>query len=192
MSAALRLFIAVELPQEVAAALRRLQGELQNEGVDARWVRPENIHLTLKFLGDAAPERVPAIAAALQAEAARHSAFTLETSGIGAFPGVRRARVLWAGLAGAAAGLADLQRGIDAAMAALGFPAETKRFQGHLTLARFKAPGDPGRLEAAVGRRADLAFGAVAVREVVLFRSDLHPAGPVYRALERAPLKAGV
>ena len=145
----MRAFIAIELPPEVADALKDLQRRLRQSGLKASWVRSENIHLTLKFLGDIAPENVEAISGAIKVVADRHAPFALSVAGLGVFPRVKKARVLWAGLSGGVAGLIELQQDLDAALSICGFERQIKPFRGHLTLARFRQRVDPGKLQSA-------------------------------------------
>jgi len=184
----LRAFVAAEIPEGVLKALARVQAELKARGVRARWTRPANLHLTLKFLGNVPADRVAAAAAALGSVAAGHAPFTLTATGIGVFPNPNRPRVIWAGLAGAAGELARLQGGVECALEAIGFAREARPFHGHLTLGRFAAGAGSGRIAAAVADYAAERFGSFEVAEMVLFRSDLKPEGAVYTALARARL----
>jgi 2'-5' RNA ligase len=184
----LRAFVAVEIPPGLLESLAAVQGELRRRGVQARWTRPENLHLTLRFLGDVPAERVANLATALRSAVAGHSGFRLTSAGIGVFPGLRRPRVLWAGLRGATADLARLQQEIEERLEAIGFPREARDFHGHLTLGRFDERVSAGLVADAIAAYASASFGSFDVREVVLFQSDLQPRGPVYAALARAPL----
>ena len=185
----LRAFVAVQLPAELLKALAVVQTEMRRGGMRARWTRPENLHLTLKFIGDLPADGVADVANALRSAAAGHSPFRLTAAGIGVFPGVRRPRVLWAGLSGATAALEGLQRELDDRLAACGCEREARGFHGHLTLGRF-GPGAPGGAIAdAMSAHTTQRFGSFDVRELVLFQSDLMPRGPVYTALARAPLR---
>jgi 2'-5' RNA ligase len=142
MPGMLRTFVAAELPTDLLKALAAVQTELGRRGLRARWTLPGNLHLTLKFLGDIPADRVPIAATALRTTAAEHDAFGLTAEGIGVFPGMRRPRVLWAGLSGGTAELERLQRGLDDRLHAAGFPREARDFHGHLTLGRFaETPG---------------------------------------------------
>ena len=132
----IRAFIAIELPEDARRALgntaRRLAEQLPQGSV--RWVRPELIHLTLRFLGDTAVAKLPTIAAALDALGAQHAPFTLALSEAGCFPNRKRPRVIWAGLDGQLAPLQALKRDLDRALAASGWELEDRPFQPHLTL----------------------------------------------------------
>lgn len=187
----IRGFIAFPLPEPVIVHLRSLQGSLRAAGLDdLRFVRPENIHLTLRFLGDVAPSAMDAISEAMAEVAVEMPPLSLTARGIGAFPSAQRARVVWAGLTGDTAALIDFQGRLCAALEPLGFPRERRRFAAHLTLARARdrRPVDPERLVAAMESLNDLASPPFPAAQLVLFQSDLRPGGAVYTPLRRAPL----
>ncbi len=186
---ALRAFVAVEIPADLLKTLARVQAEIKGRGVRARWTRAENLHLTLKFLGEIAAGQLDVVTHALRSAAAAHSAFKLTAAGIGVFPGLRRPRVLWAGLSGATDALAQLQRELDDQLEAVGFSREARGFHGHLTLGRFTEEAGAGGIAAAISAYVSERFGSFDVQEVVLFQSDLQPKGPVYTALARAQLR---
>jgi 2'-5' RNA ligase len=188
-SGTLRAFVAAELPTDLLKALAAVQAELGQRGLRVRWTRPASLHLTLKFLGDIPADRVPVVAEALCTAAADHDAFKLAAEGIGVFPGLRRPRVLWAGLAGAGAALTQLQRRVEEQLHAAGFPREAREFHGHLTLGRFGEGAPSGAVADVMSSYAAQRFGDFEVRELVLFQSDLKPPGAVYTALARAPLR---
>jgi 2'-5' RNA ligase len=187
-SGVLRAFVAVQIPDDLLKVLAAMQAELGRRGLQARWTRPENLHLTLKFLGDIPADQVETVATALRAVAAEHVLFELTAEGIGVFPGMRRPRVLWAGLSGASNALVRLQQDLDNQLEAVGFSREAREFHGHLTLGRF-AEGPGGRVADVLPAYAAQCFGSFEVREMVLFQSDLRPRGAVYTALVRAPLR---
>jgi 2'-5' RNA ligase len=188
----LRLFVALEPPAAVRerlaavqAALRRGAGRAASE---VRWVAPENVHLTLQFLGAVAEERAAAVAGAVAAAASGARPLDLHVRGAGAFPTPRRPRVLWAGLAGDLDALAALAKDLGGRLAPLGFPPEERLFRAHLTLGRARDPRGARGLEAAVAAAAGADAGAWRAEDLVLFRSHLSPKGPRYEALARAPL----
>jgi len=188
MPSQLRAFVAVEIPHDVLAALESVQAELKRR-LRARWVRPGSMHLTLKFLGDIPADRVASVADAAQAAAGGHSGFSLTASGLGVFPSIRRPRVIWSGFSGQTGLLLDLQRSLEERLVALGFPQEDRPFRAHLTLGRFSEPAEPGLMAEVVKSYDGRTFGEIAVKELVLFQSDLQPKGSVYTALARARLK---
>lgn len=184
--------MAIELPPTVKETLAGVVRELGTAGIGGlRPVRPEGIHLTLKFLGDVPADRIGAIGDAAGSAAARHAPFALSLSGVGAFPAGRAPRVLWAGIAGELERLAALQASVDGHLAELGFARERRAFNPHLTLARLRDSAsreDRARalrvLEAAQPRQN----ASFVVDGVALFQSTLGPGGAVYRRLLHAPL----
>jgi 2'-5' RNA ligase len=184
----MRLFIAIDLPDSVRAALAREQERLRaacGGSGDIRWTRPEGVHLTLKFLGEVASTRLEEITDRLS-HVAVFDRFEIDVRGFGFFPSARRPRVFWVGLE-APPGLGDLAKSVEAAMALLGFPPENRPFQPHLTLARFQSQRAPPALEAAFQKSGDAAFGRFIVSEFFLFESKLRPGGAQYSKLARFP-----
>ena len=186
-----RLFVAVELDGHVRQALDRLQHDLQRHRLAGlRWVRPEGIHLTLKFLGETPRDRVAGITGALAGCTAGIPPHRLSLGKIGTFGSRGAPRVLWVDLDGDLGPLLRLQEQVDRALVPLGFPPEGRRFSPHLTLARVR----PEEAREVAVPLADAA-GAVSppaatieVREVALMQSKLGPGGAVYTQLEAFPL----
>ena len=187
--APIRAFIALELPDPVASSIFRVQEELKPLRLQVRWVRPEGIHLTLKFLGEINPGDVGRIGNAMQHAAARSAPIPLEARGIGVFPGISQARVIWIGLSGRTYRLAALHQDLDAMLAEIGFSPERRGFKGHLTLGRAKAKIDPKKLAAAIRAFDGFRSPPFAVENLVLFRSELKPGGAVYTQLSSTSLK---
>jgi 2'-5' RNA ligase len=188
-----RLFVALDPPDPVRRRLAALADELRRgagrAGEEVRWVRPENLHLTLQFLGAVPEERVTAVEAALREAAAEAGRpLHLQVRGAGAFPNARRPRVIWAGLEGDVAPLVALASALGARLAKLGFAPEDRPFAPHLTLGRARegrgAPGLAGALAAA----ALVEPTPWRVPELVLFESHLSPRGPRYEAVTRVAL----
>lgn len=184
----LRTFIALPLPASVRDHIRTLQDGLRTKGFRMRWAKPENIHLTLKFLGNVAPGDIDGIAGAM-AETVRFTpAIHLGAKGLGVFPGINRPRVLWVGLKGETGSLIEIQKRLDEHLEAVGFPRDTRAFKGHLTIARVK-----GRLNSKALAEAMAAFGEVesapfTAEEMILYRSELKPDGAVYTRIESVSL----
>lgn len=184
----MRLFIAAELGASITRGAERLIGRLKEHAPEAKWVKPENAHLTLAFLGEAPEERVPQIRAVLSEVASRHPPLDLAAEGGGAFGAPLRPRVLWVGIGGQVAALSAVQADLQQALRPLGFEPEERRFHAHLTLARSRDPrGDPG-LAGCVEPLTKVAVGEARVAQLVLFQSQLTPAGPRYTPLFSAPL----
>jgi len=188
----IRSFIAIELPEEAKKGLARLRKELErDEHKFVKWVDPKGIHLTLKFLGNIPSKRVTEITEAIKGAAQGISPFHLEISGLGAFPSLRQARVLWVGIGGEVDKLSRLQQNIDSALAALGFAREERSFVPHLTLARIRQGASPlerrsfGEL---VGSAIFEDKYPVEVGAINLMRSQLTPAGAIYTCLSAVGL----
>jgi 2'-5' RNA ligase len=187
-----RLFVALDPPDPVRRRLAALQAELRRgagrHADEVRWVAPENVHLTLQFLGAVPEERVPGVEAALRAVAAEARPLSLEVKGAGGFPNARRPRVVWAGLGGDVAPLAALAAGIGRRLAPLGFPPEERPFSPHLTLGRARdGRGAPG-LAGSLARTSGQDGAPWRASELVLFESHLSPKGPRYEAIARIAL----
>jgi RNA 2',3'-cyclic 3'-phosphodiesterase len=181
----LRLFIAIAIPGEIRSALAAFVSELQNFAPKAKWVRPENLHVTLKFLGETDGAKLGQIESNLKA-IHNTEPVGLEFSGLGFFPNERRARVLWAGIE-SSANLRTLAEDIDCSMHALGFPLEERPFTPHLTLARFNPPGLPPNLVAVVRERTASEFGSLTTGEFHLIESKLKSTGAEYTTLKSFP-----
>lgn len=184
----MRTFIAIELPQHITAALGNIQETLKSSKLNIRWVRPENIHLTLKFLGDILPEAVDPISRALSESVRGYDPISLSAKGSGAFPGIKNPRVIWVGLSGQVPRLKTLQQTLAENLAALGFEKEKRAFKGHLTLGRIKGSVDPVKLNAALNEVMDFETEPFLADRIILFQSDLKPTGPVYTKIASAAL----
>jgi 2'-5' RNA ligase len=180
MSRTIRAFIAIELPPPVIALLGKIQQDLKSLRVGARWVRPENIHLTLKFLGDINPAEVEKICTAMTAAAEGVAPLTLAVGGIGVFPDLKRPRVIWVGLAGEIQPLLAFQHNLENRLSDVGFPKEKRSFKGHLTLGRFKEPANRDTIRRAMAEYSDMENERFEAGRMVLFKSDLNPSGAVY------------
>lgn len=188
MTESLRTFVAIELPRQLAACLGRIQDQLRGHRFNVRWVRPENIHLTLKFLGDTPAADLTALVEAL-AEAVRgHPPLGLFLKGFGAFPGLDRPRVVWVGIDGQIAELQALQRAVEGGLGAIGFPSGNRPFRGHLTLGRVKGRVAGERLRSVAETLQTFVSERFAVDRIVLLRSELNPTGAVYTRLSTVDL----
>jgi 2'-5' RNA ligase len=187
----IRSFIALDLAAPVRAAIGALQRELAAAGADVRWVRAEGMHVTLKFLDAVEAPRLErvhtALAAALQAQPALH----VRAHGMGAFPSLRRPRVLWVGLQ--AEGLVALAAHIDAAITPLGFEPERRAvgraFTPHVTVGRVNSLRGWESLEAQLKGHLDDDFGSSDIDAVTIYRSTLRPTGAVYAPLWTISIK---
>jgi 2'-5' RNA ligase len=186
-SAAVRTFVAVLLPEGLRRRIHEAAAPLRAEVDGVSWVREENLHVTLRFLGGVAPGALEGIAAALAEACAAVPAFTVAVEGLGGFPSARVPRVLWAGVGPGAGPLMHLHGRVEAALARCGIAPEARPFHPHVTLGRARDPRRPPRLPPdPAGSLA--ALGTTRVEAVDLVRSQLHPAGARYTSLARAPL----
>ena len=191
MTETLRTFVAIELPRQLTVRLGHLQDQLRGHRFNIRWVRPENIHLTLKFLGDTPAAGLAALGDALAAAARGHPSFSLFLKGFGAFPGLDRPRVVWVGIDGQTAALQALQRAIEGGLASIGFPFDNRPFRGHLTLGRIRGRVETERLRNAAEALQAFTSEYFAVERINLFRSELKPTGAVYTRLRAVDLDPG-
>lgn len=190
MPGTIRSFIAIELPADVLDRVQSLQDGLKALGLKVRWVRPGNLHLTLKFLGNISHTDVENVRSGLSAEIGRFSPVTLSLKGIGVFPGVRRPRVIWVGIGGEVQMLAEIQAAIEDSLAPIGFARENRKFKAHLTLGRFKGPADARKLGEAIVAFNPFSSDVFEIDRLFLFKSELKPTGPEYTPLINFPLGA--
>ncbi|MBC2714496.1 MAG: RNA 2',3'-cyclic phosphodiesterase [Desulfobacteraceae bacterium] len=179
----IRTFIAVKLPDHVIRRLSESQQDLKKHDLRIRWTRPENIHLTLKFLGDIHPDDVGPVCQVIEASVKEFGSIALCVRGVGVFPGIRRPRVLWTGISGQTDVLEKLHKAIDVGLSDLGFAKDERRFTGHLTLGRFKGHPDSDILINIMKTYVDMASDEFLVDAVHVYQSDLKPSGPVYTNL---------
>jgi 2'-5' RNA ligase len=197
----MRIFIGIDLDTEVRGRISRFLEGVESFAPDARWVRPESLHITLKFIGEQTPERVEAIAERLRRVDGGEC--EIRADGYGFFPTAKAPRVFWIGIH-AGPQLAELAGSIDAATAELGIPREERPYSPHLTLARAGAGRSSGSpkwrkgdapnakfavLEKRLAAMGDLDFGTMTAHEFILYQSQLSPKGSKYTKLQRFPLK---
>jgi 2'-5' RNA ligase len=190
----LRSFVAVEIPAAIRAAIARSTDGLQKSLPRplVRWVAAQNLHLTLKFLGDVSPANLEKLAEALKVEADRLAGFELSVGRLGAFPTPRRPRVIWIGIEAPAA-LAALQRAVEGAAARMGYPPEERPFTPHLTVGRVgqnASAADLARIRTAIEGTVVGPLGTARVDAFHIFKSDLQSTGSVYTHLYTLPLKS--
>lgn len=188
----IRAFVAVKISPALEGRVGELLTELALPQYDVKWVRPENLHLTLKFLGNVEEGRVEAIAEVIGEVARSSRPFRLRLGGLGAFPNIRRPRVIWAGMTEGARRLEGIAEGLEAGLGRLGFAREKRRFSAHLTLGRTRSARGLNELVRRVNRYSNFELGEMQIEDVSLFASELRPAGPVYTGLFKAALGGGV
>ncbi len=188
-----RCFIAVELPDELKKGLTQLQSRLKSgEQPGVKWVDPYSIHLTLKFLGSVAVDRIDEITKAIEEAARGMPPFYLEVKELGVFPNLRRVQVAWVGIRGEVDKLGQLQQRIESNLARLGFAPESRPFTPHLTLARLRdqaSPAERQRLgELIVSTRFETAY-TIEVDAISLMKSQLTREGAIYSRISSIGLK---
>ena len=184
----MRLFIAISLSPEIRNDFSVLLHKLGPLAPLVKFVRAENLHLTLKFLGEVSPVKLDAVCTTLSTIRSSRP-MTLEFRSLGLFPNESHPRVLWGGVE-SSSNLKSLAADIDHAMHKLGFPLENRAFLPHLTLARFYKPGLPPKLGATVIENSSRSFGSLTATEIHLIQSKLKPSGAEYTILQSFPFVA--
>lgn len=181
----MRAFVAISFDEPLRRRIGEIRRELERAGADVRWVSTENLHLTLKFLGDVEEVGVAAFRERLRVVASRFSPLNLDLGGVGRFP-----RVLWVGCAGDVPRLIELAHEVERAALEIGVPEENRPFSPHLTIGRLKSPRCMRTLDEAVEARRNEPVGRQRVDRFTLYRSTLTPKGPIYDAIESFPMEA--
>ncbi|AQU03656.1 MAG: 2'-5' RNA ligase family protein [Dehalococcoides mccartyi] len=187
----IRTFIAIELPPELKTRLASLRDALPIPSQAVKWVNPESMHLTIKFLGDTPLSQIPNIIKGLEKAAQVCYAFTLSTTRIGAFPSLSSPKVIWLGLDGEIEKLNTLFAEVEKNISGLGFPAEKRDFAPHLTLGRLKEGAAKSDLQTAaetLKTAPPVPKTSFRALNICLFKSQLLPAGPVYTRLAQISL----
>jgi 2'-5' RNA ligase len=185
----LRSFIAFKPPADIIQGIERLQNDLQSQGVAAHWVKPSNVHLTLKFLGDTDPAQTDAIRHGMQMAVAGQAPLKLALGGLGGFPRLSRPRVLWQAVTGEIERLAVIQQQLETQLTPYGFKPERRPYRAHLTLARIRHPQRWHPQSAAVVRNIPMARPQpFTLDTLVWYQSQLRSSGAEYTALMRVRL----
>lgn len=184
----MRTFIAIELDKEIKKALSKIQDELKTTQADVKWVEPENIHLTLKFLGEIEENKIPRISQILKDISSQTKAFMIALSELGAFGGLKYPRVVWIGIREGKTELSKLAGLIEDSLAQLKFPKEKRGFSAHFTLGRFRS-----------GKNKDILCQKLnttqvpelrqEIRSIILFKSILTSKGPLYEKISEENFK---
>jgi len=182
----MRCFIAIDLPDQILSKLAQKTSEYKKKLPPVvRWVKPENIHLTLKFLGEITPQEVKSIELQLDAIGSKHTPFDLTFSENGVFPNWNRPRILWVGLIHTDA-LFSLVDEIETELQSIGIPPENRPFSPHITIGRFKDFAKPGEIDLIKQNFCDevVLDETMTITEIYLYQSILHPSGPEYTRLQ--------
>jgi 2'-5' RNA ligase len=185
----LRTFIAIDLGKTVRERLIVLQETLARSAPDVKWVEPENLHVTMLFLGEVDDRAVLDVCRAVTRSCQPVKRFSLSVEGLGCFGNPRRPRTIWVGVGEGAAELTALHGVLETTLLDLGcYRREERAFTPHITLGRVRQDGSGGDLAPTLQQKADWQAGTVAVSEVLVMSSELTPKGPIYSILSRAPL----
>lgn len=180
-----RAFLALDISQEVRGRIMEVEEEVGRSGGDVKLVSAENLHVTLKFLGDVGPPGVEAVRGVMSG--VRAKPFPMEARGTGVFPSPRMARVLWVGIGTGSDDVVSVFRQLEAGLIKAGFPRE-RDFTPHITIGRVRSQRGAPRLAEAMARFRSASFGTTGVDRIVLKKSVLTPSGPVYSNLLEADL----
>jgi 2'-5' RNA ligase len=184
----MRTFIAIELPEKIKEEIGQLQAPLKKTGAFVSWVKPGNIHVTLKFLGEVPEEKIEEVSSATERAVEGVGSFSMSLKGTGGFPNLRRPRVIWIGTGSGGEELSRLAERMEQEMEKIGFPKENRKFSPHFTIGRVKSPKN---IEALAGKVESTEFQTeeIQVTEVVVMRSQLHPTGAIYTPMKKVPLE---
>ncbi|MCM8781418.1 MAG: RNA 2',3'-cyclic phosphodiesterase [Candidatus Omnitrophica bacterium] len=188
----MRLFIAVELPEEIKDFLANLQMILKKTGADVKWVEAKNIHLTLKFLGEVDEEKIDKVIRILEETARDKDRFYIHLNSCGAFPNLKFPRVIWVGIDKGNVETTQIAISLEEKLAKLGIPKEKRPFSSHITLGRVKSGLNRQRLNEELTRiEKNLSFPTqeYQIKKIALFKSTLTPNGPIYEVIKEANLK---
>jgi 2'-5' RNA ligase len=182
----MRVFIAIDIDDKTRKAIASLQKQIASKvdvkKGDLKWVEPNNIHLTLKFLGEISDEQLKEVSEIVNTVAQAHQKFTLEIESVGSFGG-RSAKVVWVGASKGTDELLALQKDLDDLLAQAGYPKEEREFSAHLTLCRVNHPMAGIKMGEAIAQFSHLKLGSIAADAIYVYQSQLTPAGPNYTLL---------
>jgi 2'-5' RNA ligase len=179
----MRLFLAIPIAPDILKALETGIESLRETRAPVRWVRPEGMHLTVKFLGDTDRKKVGPLIQAVGEVCREVEPFPMSLSGIGAYPNMRRPRVVWAGVEELSGTLMRLAEDVEDACARMGWPREKRKFSPHVTVGRVKGKINISRLAQAVGKMEEELWGKQVVESLVLYSSELKPGGAMYEKI---------
>jgi len=183
----MRAFVAIELPAPVRDAVADVMGELRRAQADVAWVRPENLHVTMRFLGEMTDEQRQMLADVLARIAGNFQPIPIALSGLGAFPSISAPRVVWVGISQGQDPLVQLAGQLEDAVVALGMPRDTRRFTAHVTLGRVRTPRHRAQLVASLRDLTWTPPGPFIADHLTLFQSQLTSSGAIYTPVFTAP-----
>jgi 2'-5' RNA ligase len=188
----MRTFIAIELPREIKSFLAELQNKLKESGADVKWVEPQNIHLTLKFLGEIDEKKLNAVTGITENVTKDKKAFPIRLSSMGAFPNIDYPRIIWIGIDKGDIEAKQIAEELEDNLTKIGIPKEDRPFSSHITIGRTRSTQNRNKLVweiknlMNISGQKNLEF---AVTKITLFESNLTPKGPIYKTLKEASLK---
>lgn len=186
--ARIRTFIAVDLGKTIRDRAIALQEKLARTGTEVKWVEPENLHVTLLFLGEVDDRELPKVCRIVADGARNQPPFLLSIETLGCFPNPRRPRVVWIGVGEGTQPLTSLHDALETPLLELGYRREERRYTPHITLGRVKSDRSTEALAAALAKQAYWKGGETTVQEILVMSSELKSQGPVYTVLSRAKL----
>jgi 2'-5' RNA ligase len=186
--ARVRTFLAVDLSKSIRDRAVALQGRLARTGTEVKWVEPENLHVTLLFLGEVDDRQIVQVCRLANHCTAKEPSFLMSVESVGCFPNIRRPRIVWIGVVEGVERLCTLHDALELSLAELGYRREERRYKPHATLGRVKSDRPTDRLSHALLAEAAWKGGETVVREILIMGSELTPHGPVYTVLGRAEL----
>ena len=187
--ARVRTFIGIDPGKPIRDRLVALQETLGRTATDVKWVEPENLHVTLLFLGEVDMLEVPAVCQAVAESVAKQPAFTMSVEKVGCFPNARRPRILWAGVGEGIQEVVAVHDAVEVPLLELGcYRREERRYSPHITLGRVRNDGRCDKLAGVLARQAGWTGGTVQVNEIHVMSSELSSQGPLYTVLSRARL----
>lgn len=190
----MRTFIAIELPPDIKNILSRIQDELKQSRADVKWVNPQNIHLTLRFLGEIQQDLVDKLRAVLEQIAQKNSPFSVRLSNLGAFPKLQYPRVVWFGINNDQPVL-DIARNLENEIVKIGLSAEDRPFSSHITLGRVRSGLNRKALVEKIeslNKNFSSSSPEFKVLSITLFKSTLTPQGPIYESVLNCPLSSKI
>ena len=179
----IRTFVAVLIDEDLKSRIGEVQGRLRRLAPDVKWVDPEALHVTLKFLGDVREDALPNVYSAVEEAVSKSGPFELSVSGLGAFPNARNARVVWVGIDEGRERLKELAVVVDKNLAKLDFDEEEREFKAHITIGRVKTSRFLKELARGIGEVDARGLGVQAVSSIAVMRSELRREGPIYTPL---------
>ena len=185
----LRTFIAIELAAPLQESLKDIQDELMNSGADVKWVKPDNIHLTLKFLGDVSAERIDSLIGIIDEVVSNEKSFTFRMTHIGAFPKPEHPKIIWAGITLGKENIERIVSGLEERLQSIGFEKKARDFFAHVTLGRVRSCANRLALSESLQNFSFPQGLTQKAKQTILFKSTLTPDGPIYKALMRFDLK---